>query len=123
MLGGAVHGLIKLLFGPSFVHPLQILLDYPPLPYAVVGLAGFGALRRMRIKGTIVAVLARYVVHVVAGVVFWGGHYAPEGGTPALLYSLVYNANYLLIEGIIMVLVIQLLGKREEIFSPPTAFA
>ncbi len=117
MLGGAVHGLIKLLFGPSFVHPLQILLDYP-LPYAVVGLAGFGALRRMRIKGTIVAVLARYVVHVVAGVVFWG-HYAPEG-TPALLYSLVYNANYLLIEGIIMVLVIQLLGKREEIFRPTT---
>lgn len=118
MLGGAVHGLIKLLFGPSFVHPIQILLDYP-VPYAVVGLAGFGVLRQKRIWGTLVGVFARYVVHVFAGVVFWG-HFAPEG-TPALLYSLVYNANYLVIEAILMVFVIQLLSKRREIFEPEAA--
>ncbi len=117
MLGGAIHGLIKLLFGRSFVHPLQILLDYP-VPYAVVGLAGFGVLRQMRASGTVVAVAARYAVHVLAGVVFWG-HYAPEG-TPALLYSLIYNANYLVVEAIIMVLLINLLAQREEIFAPAT---
>lgn len=118
LLGGTVHGLIKLLFGPSFVHPIQILLDYP-VPYAVVGLAGFGILRQKRIWGTLVGVLARYVVHVFAGVVFWA-HYAPEG-TPALAYSLIYNANYLVVEAALMIVVIHLLSKRREIFEPDAA--
>ena len=115
ILGGAIHGLLGLLFGPSFVHPIQILLDYP-VPYAAVGLAGAGVLRNNRILGTVVGSLARYIVHVTAGAVFWG-HYAPAG-TSAVAYSLIYNAYYLVPEMILMLVLIHLLGRREEIFQP-----
>ena len=58
----------------------------------------------------------RFIIHVVAGVVFFA-EYAPEG-TPALLYSMGYNASYLVPEAILVLLVVLLLGRRREILEP-----
>lgn len=115
MLGGALLGLLKLLLSPYIIHPVQLLLDYP-VPYAVLGVAGFGILRTKRSWGVVVGSLLRYVTHVVSGVIFFA-EYAPEG-MPALLYSLSYNGSYLIIETILVGLVIHFLGKRREIFEP-----
>ena len=115
MLGGALLGIIKLLISPYIIHPVQLLLDYP-VPFMVLGVAGFGLLRRRRLLGVAVGSLLRYITHVVAGVVFFA-EYAPEG-TPALLYSLGYNASYLIPEAILVAIVIILLGRRREIFEP-----
>lgn len=115
LVGGALLGVVKLFISPYYLHPVQILLDYP-VPFMLLGVAGFGLLREKRILGVAVGAFLRYLTHVLAGVVFWA-EYAPAG-TPALQYSLVYNASYLVPETIIVALVILLIGKRREIFEP-----
>lgn len=115
VLGGALLGFLKLILSPYVIHPLQLIFDYP-LPYAVLGIAGLRLFQENRLWGVLVGSTLRYITHVIAGVAFFA-EYAPEG-TPALLYSLGYNASYLLIEVVIVALLIQLLGKRREIFEP-----
>ncbi|NMA62235.1 MAG: energy-coupled thiamine transporter ThiT [Firmicutes bacterium] len=115
ILGGALLGFLKLLLSPYIIHPVQLLLDYP-VPYAVLGVAGFGILRQRRLLGVAIGSLLRYLTHVASGVIFFA-EYAPEG-TPALLYSLSYNASYLVVEAILVGITIHLLGKRREIFEP-----
>jgi thiamine transporter len=115
MLGGAMLGFLKLLLSPYIIHPIQLLLDYP-VPFLVLGVAGFGLLRQYRLLGVATGALLRYVTHVVAGVVFFA-EYAPEG-TPVLLYSAGYNASYLIPEAVITAVIIVLLGRRREIFEP-----
>ena len=115
LLGGALLGFLKLIISPYIIHPIQLIMDYPA-PFMVLGVAGFGILRKEPVVGVIVGSFLRYIIHVIAGAVFFA-EYAPEG-TPALLYSLGYNASYLVAEAIIVAVVIHLLGKRREIFEP-----
>ena len=103
---GLIVGILKLVLDPYIIHPVQLVMDYP-LPYAVLGIAGLFAYQPT--LGVILATAARYVVHVLAGVVFWGS-YAPEGMNP-WVYSLGYNASYLIPNAILAVLVILLLRK------------
>ena len=42
MLSGFLFGILSLFFNPYIMHPIQVLFDYP-LPFAVLGLAGFFA--------------------------------------------------------------------------------
>ena len=56
--------------------------------------------------GYFVSVFCRYVFAVISGVVFFGA-YAPEG-TPAIVYSLTYNATYIVPEAIATLIVISL---------------
>ena len=44
--------------------------------------------------GTIIGGLLRYLIHFIGGIVFFAS-YAPEG-EPVWLYSLVYNASYMI---------------------------
>jgi thiamine transporter len=93
VVAGTVYGLLNLVFDPFAVHPVQVLFDYP-LAFAVMGLAGlFLPTVRGAILGTVVAVLARFFCHFVSGVVFFAS-YAPESWNP-YVYSVVYNAAYL----------------------------
>lgn len=115
MIGGALLGILKLLLSPYIIHPVQLLLDYP-VPYMVLGVAGFGILRQRRLIGVVVGALLRYITHVSAGVIFFA-EYAPAG-TPALIYSLSYNASYLIVETILVMVLIYFLGQRGEIFEP-----
>ena len=115
MLGGALLGFAKLLISPFVIHPVQLLLDYP-VPYMAVGAAGFGLMRQKRLLGVAAGSLLRYLIHVAAGVVFFA-EYAPEG-TPVLLYSLGYNASYLVPEAVLVGVIILLLSKRSDLFVP-----
>lgn len=93
IVAGAAYGILNLVMNPVILHPIQVLFDYP-LPFAVLGLAGFFAPTvRGAILGTIVAVAARFVCHFVSGVVFFAS-YAPAGWNP-YFYSVAYNAAYL----------------------------
>lgn len=106
-LAGFLYGLINIIQDPFIVHPVQVLFDYP-LPYMAMGLAGLwqGHLYR----GTALAFLARFLCHVVSGVVFFAS-YAPEGMNP-LAYSLVFNATYLIPEFVICCIILRLLPIR-----------
>src|SRR5215203_6355068 len=112
IVAGATYGLLDLAIDPYVVHPVQLLLDYP-LAFGALGLAGlFKPTVRGAILGATVAVLARFVCHLLSGVIFFAS-YAPEGWNP-LLYSAAYNAAYLIPSlGIAIVVTVVLLKALE----------
>jgi thiamine transporter len=107
MIAGGITGMLILLIDPYFVHPLQLLLDYP-LPYMLVGLSGW--LKNYVVLGIILGGLGRFLCHFVSGIVFFSA-YAPAGA-PAWLYSLLYNASYVLPQIIIAILFLPFILKR-----------
>ena len=56
------------------------------------------------IKGYITGVLGRYFFAVLSGVIFFA-YYAPEGTSP-IVYSITYNATYIVPECIITVIIL-----------------
>ena len=78
LMTAVAYGLVQFVMEPIFYTVPQMILDYP---------LAFGALG-------------------LAGVVFFGA-YAPEG-TPAIVYSLTYNATYIVPEAIATLIVISL---------------
>jgi thiamine transporter len=103
LAAGLVFGLFDYLIEPFFVHPVQFVLDYP-VAFAACGLAGlvrtgssrltFGAAGGIALMAALIAGSGRFVASFISGLVFFGAN-APAG-QPAWLYSLLYNASYLL---------------------------
>lgn len=106
-LAGFLYGMANILQDPFIVHPVQVLFDYP-LPYMAMGLAGVWAHRIY--LGTALAFFARFLCHFISGVVFFSS-YAPEG-TSAWLYSLTFNASYLIPEFLICCIILKFLPIR-----------
>lgn len=106
LLGGAVTGLLNLIFGGYVIHPAQMILDYV-IAFAVMGLSGTVRDRKNGLtKGYLLGVFCRYICAVLSGVIFFG-EYAPENFN-AFTWSLWYNITYLAIEGVMTVIVINL---------------
>lgn len=106
MLTGFLSGLLQLITGGTIFHWAQALLDYTAA-YTLVGVAavtGVWLIRSMQngrkgsmvaaiVIGSVIGGLLRFFIHFIGGIVFFG-EYAPEG-QPVWLYSLVYNASYM----------------------------
>ena len=105
LIAGTLFGFTDLLIEPYFVAPIQVALDYP-IAYAALGLAGLGAplYRRLRASSAVAATAVvlgftvlggagRFLAAWTSGIVFFGAN-APAG-QPVWLYSLVYNASYI----------------------------
>ena len=106
LMTGFAYGLLQFLADPVFYSPLQLLIDYP-LAFGALGLSGiFCEKKHGLLKGYIVGVLGRYIFAVISGVVFFG-NYAPEG-TPAVVYSLGYNATYIVPEAVATMIIISI---------------
>lgn len=95
-----------------------ILLDYI-LPYTLIGLSGIFASKgnRGRISGAALAIFLRYVSHVVSGVVLWhsaGMLWEGLNIENEWLYSLAYNACYMLPEMIITVVLAWLIVSNRS---------
>lgn len=103
-LTGFLYGMVNMMQDPFIVHPVQVLFDYP-LPYMAMGLAGLW--QKHLYLGTALAFIGRFACHFISGIVFFAS-YAPEGMNPAL-YSLIFNASYLLPEFIICCLLLKVL--------------
>lgn len=111
---GTVHGIIQMMLGMKNVLYCTtilsmagcILLDYV-LAFAVMGTACVFAKafanRSIGIAAaTVITGLLRLFCSFLSGILIWGG-YAPEG-TPVWLYSLEYNASFMIPEIIITVI-------------------
>ncbi len=110
---GAVYGLVQMLFGGSIFHPIQAILDYP-VAFGVLGLAGLFSAEFEKNKsikpvlaGASLGIVLRMIAHTLTGGIFFAS-YAPEGQNP-WVYSIIYNASYLVVEFIITVIIIYLL--------------
>lgn len=107
---GFVFGILQfVLDGGQIYHPLSLLLDYF-VAFSVVGVAGFFNKSYLSaIRGTILAMLLSFCSFFLSGWLVFGS-YAPEGQAP-WLYSLIYNASYMLPETIITIILISILYK------------
>lgn len=108
LLVGFAYGMLQFLQEPYVLSVFQVCCDYV-LAFAALGLAGaFRNKKHGLLVGYIVAVLARGVFHTLGGYLYWMD-YMPENFPKALaaLYPIVYNYSYLLAEGIITVIIIQ----------------
>ena len=91
-------------------HPLSILLDYV-LAFGVIGVAGFfKADTKGILIGTTVGVAGRFLSSFLSGWLLFAS-YAPEGQSP-FMYSLGYQATYLIPELILNILVLMLVYKK-----------
>ncbi|MCI1478805.1 MAG: energy-coupled thiamine transporter ThiT [Clostridium beijerinckii] len=109
-LTGFLYGVITLILDPYILHPVQVLFDYP-LPFTALGIAGF--FKQRRLVGVSIAILVRFLCHLISGIVFFGS-FAPEGMSP-LVYSLLVNGPMIGIEGIICLVILAVL-PIERIF-------
>lgn len=106
LTAGFAYGLLQFIIEPIFYTLPQMLIDYP-LAFGALGLSGFFAGKKNGLPiGYLIGVTGRYLFAVISGVIFFGS-YAPEG-TPALLYSLSYNATYIVPEAIITLVVLSI---------------
>ena len=115
LLTGLAHGLLQFALGASvlgYVTGWQsvvavILLDYV-IAFSLVGLSGLS--RKITknqpagfLIGAFFGCFARYVSHVISGATVWAGLSIPDSA--ALLFSLIYNATYMLPEMLVLMVV------------------
>ncbi|MGE5506895.1 MAG: energy-coupled thiamine transporter ThiT [Chitinophagales bacterium] len=124
ILAGVLFGFLNLLLKAYVVAPIQFLLDYP-IAFGVLGVAGWFAAQRPdgQVKVTVAGALAgvglgsllRLVAHVLSGVVYFAS-YAPKGQN-VWVYSLLYNAGYLVPEALITAAVMWYFATRPSVFG------
>ena len=111
---GGVYGIISLLVAGVVYHPASVILDYI-LAFALVGLAGFfGRDLKGIIFGSFVGVAGRFLSSLISGAVIFA-EYAPAGQNP-WIYSLVYQATYMIPELVICIAVLIFLYFKARIF-------
>lgn len=117
---GLVYGVIQLFFGlhnfsyvpQNFLYfALLGLTDYL-LAFAVLGLGGVFAKPCKQpvalVLGVILVSLLRYVCHTVSGFTVWAELHLSAAG---ILYSMSYNATYMLPEALILIIVAFYIGN------------
>ena len=96
---GIAYGFLQMIQDPWIVGAVQAALDYP-LAFGSIALAGLaGELARRQKCGELVSWIggvafvgiARFICHVLSGVVFFA-EYAEGSGLSPLVYSLSYNS-------------------------------
>lgn len=110
---GAIYGLLQFILKPTFYSLPQMLLDYP-IAFGLLGLAGFFSKSKNvylgLTLGSIASCMGRLLASALSGAIFFA-EYAPEGISP-MLYSLGYNAGYMVPECIICAVLAALAGPR-----------
>lgn len=106
IMTAVAYGLVQFVTEPIFYTIPQMLLDYP-LAFGALGLAGFFHDRKYGLQiGYVVGVIGRFVFSTLSGVIFFAS-YAPEGMNP-WIYSLGYQASYLVPEAVVTLIVISI---------------
>lgn len=106
IITGIIYGIIQFMLLPYAIDPMQVLLDYP-LAFGVLGVAGF--FPNKPILGSTIAITGRFLMHFIAGAVYWAPVYAPS--VDPIVYSSVYNASYLLPELVISGVILYILQR------------
>ena len=112
--------LLQLING-SFIHPMQVVLDYI-LAFTIIGVAGFFAasekkrlttanpIRRLKLipfwrigAGVFLAFALRFVSHLLSGVIFYSEY---AGTQNPWIYSALYNGTFLLVEAAVTAIIL-----------------
>ncbi len=106
IMTAVAYGLVQFVTEPIFYTIPQMLLDYP-CAFGALGLAGFFYKKKWGLQiGYVVGVIGRFLFATLSGIVFFAS-YAPEGMSP-IVYSISYQASYLLPEMIVTLIIISI---------------
>jgi thiamine transporter len=112
IITGVAYGLLDFVLKPYAVTLIQPLLDYP-VAFGCLGLAGlFSNSRFGIIKGYILGAAGRYICHVLSGIIFFSEF---AGDRNVIIYSLIYNASYIIPEVILTVLILLIPAVRQAL--------
>lgn len=116
LLTAITYGIFQFITEPYFVHPLQVLLDYP-LAFGALGISGFFSKRKNGlIWGYIAGVLGRLFFHEVSGLIFYTTYVGDLQDNLAAIWAvLLYNASYVLTEGILTLILLSVPGVRNTL--------
>ena len=105
-----VYGIVDFLLGFKYtIHYLSILLDYI-VGYGIIGICGYFKDTTIGLfSGSLLAMVLRWCSTVVSGAVDFAS-YAPEGQNP-WIYSMIYNASYMIPNAIINIAVLMIVYK------------
>jgi thiamine transporter len=109
VLVGISYGMLQFIQEPYVLSFFQVCCDYL-LAFAALGVAGFFTKSKNGLlKGYILAVIARGFFHSLGGYLYWMD-YMPENFPKSLtmLYPVLYNYSYLLVEAIITIVIISI---------------
>ena len=109
ILVGFAYGILQFIQEPYFLTLLQVCCDYL-LAFAALGLSGFFRNKKNGLTiGYIAGILGRGVFNALAGYLYWMD-YMPENFPKSLaaVYPIVYNFSFLLAEGIITLILINI---------------
>lgn len=105
VIAAIAYGLIQLMLGAYIIHPLQLCIDYI-FSFGALGLSGlFSKTKHGLITGYWVAILARLLFSALSGLIFFASAAADYNMIP-WVYSLVYNAGYIIPEAVITTVII-----------------
>ena len=109
IITGVAYGLLDFILEPYVIHPVQLLLDYP-VAFGCLGLSGLTNKSKSGIiKGYLLGVSGRYLCHVITGVIFFSEY---AGNQNPIVYSLIYNASYIVPEAVMTVLLLLIPAVR-----------
>ena len=118
LTAAVAYGILQFITGPYVVHPAQVLLDYP-LAVGALGLSGlFSNAKNGLVKGYIVGVLGRYVMHMISGLIFYTAYTGDFAGNAAAIWaSTLYNMSYIFPEAILTLILLAIPAVRKGLDS------
>lgn len=112
IITGVAYGILDFILKPYAITLIQPLLDYP-IAFGCLGLSGvFSKSKNGIIKGYILGVAGRYLCHVLTGIIYFS-EYAGDKNT--LIYSLSYNASYIVPEAVMTVVILLIPAVRQAL--------
>lgn len=97
IMTAVAYGLLQFLISPIFYSIPQMIVDYP-LAFGALGLSGFFSGQKHGLwSGYVLGVLGRLLFAFLSGLLFFAA-YAEGSGMSAPIYSLAYNAFYIIPE-------------------------
>ena len=113
LLDGFLFGVLQFMFDGGFAIGWESIIGDYLLAFTVLGLAGL--FKGKFVPATVVACVARFLVHYVVGATIWA-EYMPETFfnmtmTTPWIYSALYNAAYMLPDMLVILLVGVILMK------------
>lgn len=103
VIAGFIVGMLNLLIDPYIIHPIQLIMDYP-LPCMALGLAGL--FKRNKFAGATIAIVLKFIIHVLSGVIFFAEY---AGDMNPTIYSIMYNGTFMLPNLIICLVILAFL--------------
>jgi thiamine transporter len=105
IMTGMAYGMLQYFQGGYVVHWVQFIIDFP-LAFGLIGLAGL--YRKNLLVSSFIGIFSRFLMHFLAGLVFFSEITQASDIMPSIWYSLTYNGTYLGIEFLITALILSL---------------